>query len=100
MNRNSNVRTILATLSFLVFAIAICISNFIKLNIFALSMGGILIMALCFVLGYHYYKYEFYKGIKEHNCISKNIKNEVNENNENFEQKADNYFGEIWREAQ
>ena len=58
MNKNSSTRALVITFAFLCISIAICIANVIKLNIIALCLDIVLIMSICFILGYYFSRYE------------------------------------------
>ena len=62
MKKIENFRLLIIFVAFLVLTTAICIANIIKLNIFALVFDMVMIVSICFVLGYSYCLYECEKS--------------------------------------
>lgn len=58
MKKLENRRNLAIFIAFLVLVIVNCIANIVKLNIFALVIDMIMVIFICFVLGYNYCRYE------------------------------------------
>lgn len=65
MNKNENLRTLVIFLAFLVLTTLICVANIIKLNIFALVVDMVMVVSICFILGYNYCLYDSEKSAKK-----------------------------------
>jgi uncharacterized membrane protein YphA (DoxX/SURF4 family) len=71
MKKTENTRNLYILSIFLAISCAICIANIVKLNIFALILDMIMIVAICFVLGYNYCKYDIEKSSKNYELEEK-----------------------------
>lgn len=58
MKKSENSRNLAIFILILAIVFVICISNIIKLNVFALVLDVLLVIFVCFVLGYEFCKYE------------------------------------------
>lgn len=58
MNKNENYRNLLFFIAILSVVIICCVSNIVKLNVFALTFDIILLIFVCFTIGYNYSRYE------------------------------------------
>lgn len=58
MKKLENRRNLAIFIAFLVLVLINCIANIVKLNVFALVIDMIMVIFICFVLGYNYCRYE------------------------------------------
>jgi predicted membrane protein len=58
MKKSENSRNLAIFILILAIVFVICIANIIKLNVFALVLDVLLVIFVCFVLGYEFCKYE------------------------------------------
>lgn len=58
MNKFENRRNFLIFVAILALVFINCIANLVKLNVFALVVNVILVIFVCFILGYNYCKCE------------------------------------------
>jgi uncharacterized membrane protein YdbT with pleckstrin-like domain len=80
MKKTENSRNLTILLGFLAMSCTICVANIVKLNIFALIINMLMIVSICFILGYSYCKYEIEKSnVKVEDTIE-----DVKETNDTF----------------
>lgn len=58
MKKTENRRNLAIFIAFLALVLVNCIANIVKLNVFALVVDMIMVIFICFVLGYNYCRYE------------------------------------------
>lgn len=58
MKKIENRRNLVIFIAILAITLVACIANIVKLNVFALVVDMILVIFICFLLGYNYCRYE------------------------------------------
>lgn len=58
MKRIENRRNLAIFIAILAISLLACVANIVKLNVFALVIDMILVIFVCFLLGYNYCRYE------------------------------------------
>lgn len=77
MKKSENGRNLAIFILILAIVFVICIANIIKLNVFALVLDVLLVIFVCFLLGYEFCKYENNESVETSEEIE-----EVTPNNE------------------